>query len=517
MSLWKNTLGKPSILIALGVVIAGGVMASMKFGGPQTRLAGSSAPAVMQPTSLPNPASIATLRDLDATFADISDTAATAVVHIRSGNEQAPVFAGGGAGGQGSGFIYRADGWIVTNHHVVSGFDEVTVVLNDGREFKGKVYPANDEQLDIAVVKIDATDLPTLTVANSNGVRPGQFAVAVGSPFGLENSVTIGHVSAINRPGLVNDARFGERGYTGMIQTDASINPGNSGGPLINIDGQLIGVNTTIFSTSGSNAGIGFAIPSNVVQVVADELIASKKFDRGYLGVAIDDMKPYQKKELKLAGGAIVSADPTAGSPGAALGLKKDDVITEIEGRPITNQLDLRVALYRHAPGESVDVTFVRNGQSKTQSVKLSEPVKMSAQAPSRNMSPDDLENFFRRDRNAPEREFFTPDQQPTPQTGRPILGVSVQDLDSTGRSQFGIPNTINGVLVMSVAPNSFAAKVGLQAGDVIESINSTATTTTQKLREAMSKVKWGETISVTYSRMDGGSASRNTIQVPFR
>lgn len=498
---------KTILSLALGAVVLGSFVTGC---APSTQVSrGTQSPSTpMQAASLPNPASVATLRDLDTTFADISETASKAVVHIRAGGQRSN--AGQMVeGGQGSGFIYKPDGWIVTNHHVVAGYDEVTVILNDGRELKGKVYPANDAQLDLAVVKIEAKDLPTLTFANSNSVRVGQFAIAVGSPFGLENSVTIGHVSASNREGEVSDNRFGMRGYTGMIQTDASINPGNSGGPLINIDGQVIGVNTTIFSTSGSNAGIGFSIPANVVQVVADKLISTKKFDRGFIGIELADLKPYQRQELGVTGGALIMRDPTGETPGAAAGLKKDDVITAIEGNKITNQLDLRVALYRHSAGESVDVEYLRKGQSKTTRIKLAKPEPVVANnTPQTQNTPEGLEEFFRRQNpRGSGPDFFPPsDTERMPRTGTPRLGVSIQDLDASSRTQYGVPAGTAGVIVMMIQPGSFAANAGLQPGDVITAINGKTIKSAEELRAAMADVKWGEKIAVKIVRGKEGS-----------
>jgi len=504
-----KSLNKSILSLALGAVLAGSLVAGCGSSTPMAQSQTSTPLAPMQAASLPNPASVATLKDLDTTFADISETASKAVVHIRAGGN-----ANAGMrqdGGQGSGFIYRADGWIVTNHHVVSGYEDVTVILNDGRELKGKVYPANDGQLDLAVVKVDAKDLPTLQMSDSNLVRAGQFAIAVGSPFGLENTVTIGHVSAVNREGAVSDARFGERGYTGMIQTDASINPGNSGGPLINIDGQVIGVNTTIFSTSGSNAGIGFSIPANVVRVVADKLIETGKFDRGFIGIELVDLKPYQRQELGVTGGALIARDPLASSPGAAAGFKKDDVITEIDGRKIANQLDLRVSLYRHSPGETVDVSYLRGGSVKSTKIKLAKPEPMVANNTPTNpghRSPEDMFEFFRR--NNPEGsgpDFFPPNgRENVPMTGTPKLGVSVQNIDATSRNQYKIPADMTGIVVMMVAPGSFADKYDLEPGDVIQAVNGVSIKSVTDLKTAMEKVKWGEKIAIKIVRGTEGS-----------
>ena len=308
----KLTRNWPYFLIGTGALLAvGATFASMGY-RPVLPSLGSSAP-MMIPVRTPHSggAGMEALRSLNDTFSEIAESVSGGVVQI------VPKTAGGSdramaTNGSGSGFIYRADGWVITNDHVVGDQSEVTVITRDGREYTGKVYTAKDNQIDLALVKIEANGLETLDLADMRTVRPGQFTMAVGSPFGLESSVTVGHVSALNRPGQVFDPRIGDyRGYTGMIQTDAAINPGNSGGPLLNIEGEVIGVNSTINTLTGASAGIGFAIPATTVKIVADELIATKKFDRGFLGIEFDrDLKPYEAKEMGIAGGARVAAVP---------------------------------------------------------------------------------------------------------------------------------------------------------------------------------------------------------------
>ena len=249
-------------------------------------------PAETRTISAPNRESLAEMRNLDSFYTNLAEFVLPAVVDIRatsgrqmgSSGERMPI-----SGGEGSGFILRSDGYIVTNDHVVAGFDNVKVILKDGREFDGKVTRAHDS--DIAVVKIDAKSLPTLAFGDSNKLRAGQMAMACGSPFGLEQSVTYGHISALGRDKTMIEGRY----YPDMIQTDTAINMGNSGGPLCNIEGQVVGLNTAIYSPSGTSAGIGFAIPSNQVRLIVDKLIESGKVTRAQIGVMPQNLTDYQK------------------------------------------------------------------------------------------------------------------------------------------------------------------------------------------------------------------------------
>ncbi len=501
MSTWKNSIKTPAIIIVAGLALGiGGVMAAMNQGSSMVKPnAGLQLPEpTVRVISAPSESAIATLDQLDQTFASIADSASKGVVSIKSDQ--------GRTGGQGSGFVYRSDGWIVTNDHVVGGAETVIVVLNDGREVEGKVSRAGDDQVDLALVKVDVKDLPTLALADSDTVRPGQFALAVGSPFGLENSVTIGHISALGRGSEVYDQQFGQRGYTGMIQTDTTINPGNSGGPLLNIHGDVIGVNSTIYSTTMQSAGIGFAIPSKVVKVVADELIATGKFDRGLIGAMIDDLKPFQKKEWDVSGGALILGTEE-GSPAYDAGLRKDDVITRIDGTPLGDQMDLRLALYSKGPNDTVEVTYKRDGQLKTTKVQLSAPTKVANNVPQQQQMPQGMEDLF--------RQFNGPDEggPSNPDMNRPVqLGISIREVDETSIKQFNLPAGTTGVVVMSVAPQSFAEQSGLKPGDVIKRINGTDITTAQGVGEAVSKLQWGERVTIDYLRVNGDSTMNGSI-----
>lgn len=513
-----------TILVGAGVLLTvGATAASLSGMNGRPMLSGLSA-APMRPVNNPAPAGagMTELRMLNETFADLASSVADSVVEIRSER-------GAMSGGSGSGFIYRPDGWIVTNDHVVQGSETVTVVMHDGREYEGKVYSASDPQIDLAVVKIEATGLNPLPIADSSQVRPGQYAIAVGSPFGLESSVTIGHVSAVNRPGTVPDPRIGDfRQYSGMIQTDASINPGNSGGPLIDIDGQVIGVNSTINTLTGGSAGIGFAIPANTVKVVADELVANRKFDRGMLGIqfAPDDIKPYRLKELGIAGGALVSSAPENG-PAYKAGIRVNDIILKVDNDQIKGQTDLLLSMYRRSPGDSVNVQYLRGGQTRTASIALGgselrqQMEEQGAPRPRmRQRQEGDVPEMFRRLRP----DFFPEEggeqdrgQQPPARQGeRPRLGVTVEDVSSSLRRQFRIPEDVKGVAVTGVSPESLADQYGMEVGDVIRSFNGKEITTSQALTEEMGKVRPGSTVELRFTRFGQNTTFDQTVTVRF-
>ncbi len=510
----SSFMNRPWLILGAGALLVGGVVLGQSF-RPGTSVLGSLMPVKLKTAGLSTGVDMSTLKQLDQTFSALSEAASQGVVFITSetddkaSNDPMAQLQGSKSG---SGFVYRSDGWIVTNDHVVAGNDKVKVVLADGRELIGKVTHANDPQLDLAVVKVDQRDLPTLALANSGQVRVGQLALAIGAPFGLEDTVTIGHVSAVGRLGQIPDPSTGQvRVYSGLIQTDASINPGNSGGPLINVDGDVIGVNSAINSTNGSNAGIGFAIPSNVVKAVADKLIDTGKFDRGMLGVNPRDLKPFEKKDWHMDGGAYaLSVEP--GSPAYKAGLRDKDVITQIDKNPVTNEIDLRIAMYRHSPNETVNVTYVHDGQTKTASVKLAAPPKETQQtSPRGQVNPfGDVQPFFNQPDQAPN------DQPKSPHSGKPRLGVMVQQLDGTLKKQFGIPAGVNGVVVTSVNDGSFASKVNMQVGDVLTEVNGKKISDVQDVMDSMSGVNWGDQVTVKFDRFRNGNSSAYTVTVPF-
>lgn len=341
--------------------------------------------------------------------------------------------------GIGSGVIATKDGYILTNNHVVDGADEVKVALQDGREFTAKVV-GRDPKTDVAVIKIDATDLPAVPMADSEKVEVGDVVLAIGNPFGIGQTVTTGIVSATGRGGTLG------LDYEDFIQTDAAINPGNSGGALVDAEGRLIGINTAILSRSGGNQGIGFAIPANIARDVMTSLVKDGRVTRGYLGVLIQDVNPALEKEFKLKNtqGALVG-DVTPKSPAEKAGIKSGDLILDFNGKKVTDSRHLKLEVARTQPGESVPVKILRDGEAKTLDVTVKELPGTEQLAKNDNAHPDD--------------------------TGT-LNGVAVGDLDNNARQQFNLPSTIKGAVVTEVDPNSASAEAGLQPGDVIQEIN---------------------------------------------
>ncbi len=341
--------------------------------------------------------------------------------------------------GLGSGVIVTKDGYILTNNHVVDGADEVKVTLQDRREFTAKVV-GRDPQTDIAVIKIDAKDLPVVPMADSDKVEVGDVVLAIGNPFGIGQTVTTGIVSATGRGGTVG------LDYEDFIQTDAAINPGNSGGALVDADGRLIGINTAILSRSGGNQGIGFAVPSDLARDVMDSLITEGHVTRGYLGVGIQDLNPAlaKKFDLKDTKGVLIG-DVVPKGPADKAGLESGDVVTEFNGKAVTDIRHLKLQVARTQPGATVPIKILRDGTPKTIEVTVKE---------------------------LPGTREVVRNQKPAAEDNGTLNGVSVADLDRRTRQQFDIPSTIKGVVVTEVAPNSAAAEAGLKPGDVIQEIN---------------------------------------------
>ncbi len=330
----------------------------------------------------------------------------------------------------GSGVIVdAAKGYVLTNNHVVGGADDITVSLQDGRDFKGKLV-GTDPDTDVAVVQIQATGLQALPIADSAKLRVGDFVVAVGDPFGLSQTVTSGIVSALGRNGL------GGSGYQNFIQTDASINPGNSGGALVNLRGELVGINTMIFSPSGGNVGIGFAIPTNLCTEVMQQLIANGKVNRGNLGVETQDITPRiaQVLGLKSSNGVVVTR-VNAGSAADDSDIQVGDVITAIDGKPLRTAQELRNAEGLLPLGSTVKLTVQRNGASREVSAKLT-PEKLATLDGSR--------------------------------LDARLSGVTFSELSQSQRGQ-----GIAGVGITGVRTGSRAALAGLQNGDILIGIGN--------------------------------------------
>lgn len=341
-------------------------------------------------------------------------------------------------GGLGSGVIVSPDGYILTNNHVIDKATDIKVMLADKREFPGKVIGA-DPKTDIAVVKIAATGLLTIPLGDSSKIQVGDYALAIGNPFGVGETGTMGIISATGRNGLdIED-------YEDFIQTDAAINPGNSGGALLNIRGELIGINTAILSgNSGGNQGIGFAIPINMAKYVMDQILKNGKVVRGYIGVGIQEVTPSLAKAFRVPSetGALVGS-VERDSPGAKAGLQRGDVITELNGQPISGPNDLRLRVGTMTPGTTVQLKILRNGEIKEMTLTLGEGPGNKGS----NNSPGASENS-------------------------PMSGVQVDELNADTRQQLGLGPEVKGVVVTEVPDASPAAEAGLQHGDVIEQVN---------------------------------------------
>ena len=346
--------------------------------------------------------------------------------------------------GLGSGVIVSPDGYILTNSHVVKGADTIKVTLGDGRELTAKTV-GSDPQTDLAVIKIDAKDLPAITFADSDRVEVGDRVLAVGNPFGIGQTVTSGMVSGLGRATMGLD-------YEDFIQTDAAINPGNSGGALVDGEGRLVGVNTAILSRSGGFQGIGFAIPANLARNVMEQLVSSGKVVRGYLGVTMQDINEElaTQFDLKTRSGALV-ADVVPDSPADKAGMKGGDVIVELNGKPVKDSRNLKLAVANIVPGQKASAGVLRDG--KKVEVEFTVVPRPSDQA------------LARGDRGG---NFGADDEEDT----GVLNGVGVGDLDPQIRREFDVPKNVRGALVTSVEPDSAAAAAGLQPGDVIQEIN---------------------------------------------
>jgi serine protease Do len=342
--------------------------------------------------------------------------------------------------GLGSGVIISANGYIVTNNHVVDGAKQVTVTLSDGRELQARVV-GRDPQTDIAVVKVSASDLPAITFAASRKVEVGDRVLAIGNPFGIGETVTTGIVSATGRRAGIGLA------YEDFIQTDAAINPGNSGGALVDVEGRLVGINTAILSRSGGFQGVGLAVPADLVGNVADNLVAHGKVVRGYLGVGIQDLTPGLADQfgIKATAGALVT-DVRSGSPGAKAGLRSGDVITALDGQPVDNASALSLGVGETAPGTKVTLDVLRDG--KTEHIAAT-----TASKPGANGGAENSASAAGEDQGV-------------------LNGVGVGDIDSSARRDLNLPERINGAVITSVDPESASARAGLREGDVIMEID---------------------------------------------
>ena len=369
--------------------------------------------------------------------------------------------------GVGSGVIISPDGYIVTNNHVVEGATQIKVTLHDRRVLTGRLV-GTDKLTDIAVIKVDAHDLPAMSWGDSNKLQPGQTVLAFGSPFGvLQFSVTRGIVSAVNRSAMSSDART----PGGLIQTDAAVNPGNSGGPLVNAHGELIGINQMIATNSGQFAGASFAIPSQTARAISTEIIKTGAVHHGYLGISMNDVTPENAQffNLKNAEGAI-AAQVTPGSPAANGGMKSGDVIVSLNGQAIANGGTLQLDVAQLTPGTHVSLGVLRNGAPQTLAVTLGE-YKKDGQVAS-----DDGPNGG------------------SAQNGGK-LGLAMSDLTPDVRQQMNIPASVNGAAIAQVRPGSPAEDAGLQPGDVILEVNRKATPSADQVVSSIRSVPNGKDV----------------------
>jgi serine protease Do len=353
--------------------------------------------------------------------------------------------------GQGSGVIISKDGTILTNHHVVGEADRVTVRLADGRELQARTV-GTDPRSDVAVIKIEGDNLPVLPLGNSETLQVGEWVMAIGSPFGLTRTITVGVVSAKGR------SHLGIVDYEDFIQTDAAINPGNSGGPLVNMQGEVVGLNTAIFSRSGGYMGIGFAIPINMVKGIQEQLVTTGKVVRGYLGVRIQDLTAELAESFKVesTAGALV-AEVAENTPAAKAGLRSGDVIVALDGTPVQNASQLRNQIAMMSPGTKVQLQVVRDGQKREIAVTL-----------------DELPS-----------EQVTASATGTPSPGK--LGFRVQDLTLELANQLGY-DVKEGVLVTQVDPQSAAYQAGIRRGMLIRQVNRQDVHNVQEFQKALAQ-----------------------------
>jgi serine protease Do len=374
--------------------------------------------------------------------------------------------------GLGSGVIVTKDGYILTNNHVVDEAENIRVALNDGREFTAKVI-GHDPKTDIAVVKIDAHDLPYMTLADSDKIEVGDLALAIGNPFGVGQTVTMGMVSAKGRGnvGVGTD-------YEDFIQTDAAINPGNSGGALVDAEGRLIGINTAILSRSGGSQGIGFAVPINMARSVMESLVTEGRVVRGYLGVLIQDINPDLAKEFNLSQdhGALVS-DVTPKSPAEKAGLKSGDVILDFNGKPVTDSRHLKLQVAETTPNTTVPVKVLRDGKEKTIELTVKE---------------------------LPGSEKLAKADKEEDTSSDTLNGVTVSDIDATAKRQLDLPNNVKGAVITNVDQDSAAYEAGLRPGDVIEEINRKPVQSADDAVKLTENVKSKKTLLKVWSK--GGS-----------
>jgi len=382
--------------------------------------------------------------------------------------------------GLGSGVIVSPDGYILTANHVVSGAEEIMVGLGtELRKYKAKKV-GTDPGTDVALLKIDEKNLPAITFADSEKARAGDIVLAVGNPFGLRQTVTMGIISAVGRGGM------GIVDYENFIQTDAAINMGNSGGALVDIKGALLGINTAIFSRSGGNQGVGFAIPANLARDVMQSLREKGRVVRGYIGASVQPLTPELAEAMKLKGeptGALVG-EVASNTPSQKAGIKTGDVITAVNGKKINDARELRLMIGSMQPGTKVQIETNREGQKKMFDVELAE------------MPPGVTEE-------GPEA---SPEESEQPEKTTVFGGVAVADITDDIRSALNLPKDIRGTVIAEVDADSPAGKAGLREGDVIQEVNKQPVKNARDLVAVSKKLKPNEKILIrVYSQGRSG------------
>jgi len=364
-------------------------------------------------------------------------------------------------GGLGSGVIISKTGFILTNYHVIKGVDKITVTLSDNREFEAKII-GSDPNTDIALLKIEGKNLPTLKIGNSDRLKAGDWAIAIGNPFGLTGTVTVGIISATGR------AETEIADYASLIQTDAAINPGNSGGALLNIEGELIGINTAIYSRSGGYMGIGFAIPVNLANKVMTDLKTKGHVVRGWLGVYIQPITDELKTQFNLAtkAGALIS-DVIEGSPAEKAGIKRGDIISTFNGKVIDSFKALRSLVGQTEVGAKIEVELQRKNKKRKLTVTIA---------------------------------ALPQDDQTAIKPTREKLGLTVENIDRATKEKYGL-NSREGIVITGIIPGSPAYQSGLQQGDVILEMNYQPIKSTKSFYKAIRSASSGSKVLLIIRR----------------
>lgn len=483
---------------------AGGVAATLLF-GPATR------GVIAQDTAGLTAVQLATATSLEGAFMRVSDTVGPATVSItarptRTGSPRPEEEGEEGdedelfnrrnsrsSAARGSGVIVRPDGYILTNDHIVEEArgSEVLVTLADGTEYRGKAF--RDSRSDLAVVKIESEKpLPYVRLGDSNRIKVGQWAIAIGSPFGQQNTMTTGIVSALHRKKTITDGGL-PRFYPNLIQTDASINPGNSGGPLLNINGEIIGINVAIFSPTGTSLGIGYAIPTSVAKRVMEQLIEKGAVTRGSLGIVPTDIPAALRKRLGTTTGAYVS-EVAPETPAETAGILPDDVVTSYNGQTILEESQLRELIAATEPGTKVSLSILRGGMSRTVSATLTSA--REAAFPSR---PEPVSSPVAISKRRTSKD----------------LGFEARVLTHEVREASGLDKTLSGLLVHKVAPGSPAWDADLAPNSVITGLNGTPVTSVAALEAAIQAAKPGDAVTLIVQVFDrSGKAGKAAVNI---